>query len=168
MNATFGALRCSDLKVLRCSRATGNYRALTTDNPQRRPTDDNGVQSNLSTEADQAHGPSPFSARRDSHLTVAYVVWTVALRPHSEYRDDARRRCAHSMRCSLLRGTPVSTQSHRSSALVERRAMRQCEATGAAGEPGQSEDSSNGVKQAQTAISRRGLTPPQAIRGSET
>src|SRR5262249_45284678 len=26
MNATFGALRCSDLKVLRCSRATNNYR----------------------------------------------------------------------------------------------------------------------------------------------
>jgi hypothetical protein len=39
MSATFGALRCSDLKVLRCSRATDNYRALTTDNRKEdRPT----------------------------------------------------------------------------------------------------------------------------------
>ena len=32
MSPTFGALRCSDLKVLRCSRAIDNYRAVASDN----------------------------------------------------------------------------------------------------------------------------------------
>ena len=53
MNTTFGALRCSDLKVLRCSRATDNYLALAADNPKDdRPTTTE-VQQNLSTESDQ-------------------------------------------------------------------------------------------------------------------